>query len=81
MPDPPDNAETCCVIGVCCNEAKRRAALSKQLRANDPHLSQHEADKAADFIHDTYDLLPKAWGFGKAFYKRDEAVRDSPPYE
>lgn len=73
-----DNAAGCCEIGVCCNEAKRRAALARKLMKHDPHLGAQEAAKASDYIHDNYDLLLKAWGFGKAFYERDEMARAHP---
>ena len=57
MPD--DTADQCCAAGICCNHAKRRAALAKMLREHDSRLSERESTTAADFIHDTFDIVPK----------------------
>ncbi len=78
MPDPPDTEELCCGAGVCCDDEKRRRALAKQLRDNDPHLSGAAAMVAADFIHRTYDILPKSLGFGPAFEALEVMARAHP---
>lgn len=56
-----DTQEYCCASGVCCDYDKRRKALAKLLTEH-TSTSHEDAREIADFIHDSFDLLPKAAG-------------------
>lgn len=48
-----------CILGICCDAKRRRAALAMRLHAEVPHLGQKDADAVADWINTNYDLAPK----------------------
>ena len=77
---PHDEPELCCAMGLCCDQAKRRAVLAKMLKQHVANLSAAEATAVANFIHNEFDLLAKSLGFGPAFQKFAEMAREH-PYE
>jgi hypothetical protein len=48
-----------CILGICCNPTRRRAALAMRLAAEVPHLNTNQAAAVADWINNNYDLAPK----------------------
>ena len=56
-----DTQEYCCASGVCCSEDKRVKSLAHLLEQH-TGLTHGDATEAAGFIHESFDLLPKAAG-------------------
>jgi hypothetical protein len=77
MPD--DTLDQCCAIGLCCDKDKRRVALAK-LIAEAAHLDPKQAKHVADYLHDTFDLVPKRLGLGDFLKEYAEMAREH-PYE
>lgn len=48
----------CCILGICCDDVKRVDALAQKL-ADETSLNEHQAEVAAQFMRDHYDLAPK----------------------
>ena len=76
-----DNAETCCIIGVCCggdDDHKRIHALASVLKQElgtpGPYTSQEVA--AALIAH--WDLVPKSWGLRDLLLKTAKLARTFP---
>jgi len=60
MPADQFEEEYCCILRVCCGghgDRNAKAALSNKLQA-DAGLPKAMADKAANWIQDTFDLAP-----------------------
>ena len=55
---PPIEDPENCILGICCDEPRRRSALAMRLTA-ELQLPQHFADAVADWMNNNYDLAPK----------------------
>jgi hypothetical protein len=68
--------QMCCAAGVCCGGGDEITALSERLQNHDSTLTVEQADKAAQYIHGHFTLLPTSFGFGPVIRKIQEH-----PYE
>lgn len=59
-----DDQQYCCAAGVCCDMDKRKRSLVKLL-TDHTGISHDDAVEVADYLHDSFDLLPKAAGLSE----------------